>query len=50
MPFAVESMAIAKKRGWKEENSTYFEPKLDLFLVLSEFGVISLMSDYQYLF
>jgi hypothetical protein len=37
MPFAVESMAIAKKRGWKEENSTYFEPKQGLFFLESTF-------------
>lgn len=37
MPFAFKSMAIAKKRDWKEENSTYFEPKLDLFFLESTF-------------
>lgn len=37
MPFAVESMAIAKKRGWKEENSTYFEPNKRYFFLESTF-------------
>lgn len=37
MPFAVESMAIVEKRCRKEENSTYFEPKLDLFFLESTF-------------